>query len=111
MKSVFSFLASTTTKAPDRFITLLLHNKLGREARVIPSIDKRGYVVQPYSSVQVRIVTKGGPITLTGEDVETESRLLLNNSSSPITVTPSDTPDIITDISITAEGIVCKNES
>ena len=79
---------------------------MGREARVIPSIDKRGYVVQPYSSVQVRVVTKGGPITLTGEDVETESRLLLNNSSSPITVTPSDTPDIITDISITAEGIV-----
>lgn len=98
-------------KVPDRFITLLLHNKLGRAARVVPSKGRRknrGYVVAPQSFVKVSIIIKGEkyvePITFRGEDVETQSKLLLNKALFPISLTPSNTSDAVTNISISAEG-------
>jgi hypothetical protein len=98
---------------PDRFITLILHNKLGRAARVVPSKGKhknRGYVVGPRSFVKVSIIIKGEkyvePITFRGEDLETQSKLLLNKALFPISLTPSNLPDANTNLSISAEGRV-----
>lgn len=74
----------------------------------------RSYVVGPNSVLKVNIIIKGekyvGPITFTAEDLETESKLLLNEAFTSISVTPSETPHTITNIVITAEGTVCKNE-
>lgn len=67
-----------------------------------------GYLVKPHSFVKVSIIIKGEkyvePITFRGEDLETQSKLLLNKALFPISLTPSDTPDAVTNISITAEG-------
>ena len=75
----------------------------------------RGYVVGPHSFVKVNIIIKGEkyvePITFRGEDLETQSNLLLNKALFPISLTPSDTSDASTNISVTAEGTVSKLRS
>ncbi len=67
-------------------------------------------MVGPHNFVKVSIIIKGEkyvePITFRGEDLETQSALLLNKALLPISLTPSDTPDAVTNISITAEGTV-----
>ena len=50
------------------------------------------------------------PITFHGEDLETQSKLLLNKALFPISLTPSDSPDAITNISISAEGNVTQHQ-
>ena len=114
----FLTLAPRPPEVPDRFITLILHNNLGRSARVVPSKGKhknRGYVVGPHGFVKVSIIIKGEkyvePITFRGEDLETQSKLLLNKALFPISLTPSDTSAAVTNISVTAEGTVCRNEN
>jgi hypothetical protein len=109
----YAFIVSTPPNVPDRFITVILQNKLNRDARVVPSKgthNNRGYVVGPNSLVKVSIIIKGEknvqPVTFRGEDLETQSTFMLNKSLSPISLTPSDTPDVVTSISITAEGTV-----
>ena len=110
---VVSCAVPKTPKVPDRFITLILHNKLGRAARVVPSKGQhknRGYIVAPHNYVKVSIIIKGEkyvePITFRGEDLETQSKFLLNQALFPISLTPSNTPDAVTNISISAEGNV-----
>lgn len=106
-----SYLVPKAPTVPDRYITLILHNTLGRRVRVLPSKGRHrqnGYVVKAHSFMKVSIIIKGEkyvePITFRGEDLETGSKLLLNKALFPISSTPSNTPDDYTNISITAEG-------
>ena len=106
-----SYIVPRPPAVPDRYITLILHNKLGRTVRVLPSKGRHmenGYVVKSHSFMKVSIIIKGEkyvePITFRGEDLETGSKLLLNKALFPISSTPSGTPDEFTNISITAEG-------
>jgi hypothetical protein len=70
-------------------------------------------VVGPHSFVKVSIIIKGEkyvePITFRGEDLETQSKFLLNKALFPISLTPSNTPDAVTNISVTAEGTVSEH--
>ena len=102
-------LAEGAANYPVHYITLLCHNKVGREARVIPSKGRLGgYVVRPNGFLKVSMVIRGDqllkPFTFKAEDVETESTLELNGVMTPLSITPGNIQDIMTNITITAPG-------
>ena len=98
-----------STAVPLKYITLLVHNKGGRTARIIPSKGKHGgYIIGANSYLKVDIIVRGGrlptPINFRAEDLETEAKFLLNNREYPMAITPSENPGLITNMTITAKG-------
>ncbi|XP_031555970.1 uncharacterized protein LOC116292758 [Actinia tenebrosa] len=101
----------TGTEKPEvkeHYITILANNRLNREARIIPSKGKKGgYLVPSKSMIKVLMIIKGGPsnptpINFKVQDVETESTLEINEKITPISVTPSELSDVVTQFNITA---------
>lgn len=98
------------TPIAEHYITIMLSNKLNRGVRLVPSRGKKGgYIVGPSSYLKVHIILKGGsadpqPITFKAEDVETESLLEINEKITPVSVTPAEMSDVITNFNITAPG-------
>lgn len=92
------------------FITLGVNNNVKREVRLLPNVGKKGgYVVQPRSMLKVQIIIKNGTagpktMTFTAQDLELESSLEINGKITPISVSPSESPDVVTTFNITAPG-------
>lgn len=66
-------------------------------------------MVPARSMIKVLMIVKGGPteptpIIFKSEDIETESRLEINEKLTPISVTPSEMSDVVTQFNITAPG-------
>ena len=92
------------------FITLLVHNKVGREIRVEPSRGRKGgYVVPRSGFLKVSMIfpkTSAAvePVVFAAEDLETENGLEINGDVKKVSITPGEFPDEMINMTITAPG-------
>ena len=94
----------------ERYITLLLHNKVGREIRVEPSRGRKGgYVVPQNGFLRVSMIfPKSGPlaapVTFDAKDIETQNDLEINGEVKKVSITPREFQDEVDNMTITAPG-------
>ena len=94
----------------ERYITLLLHNKVGREIRVQPSRGRKGgYVVPQNAYLKVSMIfPKSGPlsepVTFDAKDIETENDLEINGEVKKMSIAPGEFQDEVLNMTITAPG-------
>lgn len=94
----------------ERYITLLLHNKVGREIRVTPSRGRKGgYVVPQNGYLKVSMIfPKSGPlsapVTFDAKDLETQNDLEINGEVKKVSITPGEFQDEVINMTITAPG-------
>lgn len=94
----------------ERYISLLIHNKVGREIRVQPSRGRKaGYVVKQNAFLKVSMIfPKSGPlsepVTFEATDIETESDLEINGEVKKTSITPGEFQDEVLNMTITAPG-------
>nr|XP_058946642.1 uncharacterized protein LOC131774603 [Pocillopora verrucosa] len=92
----------------ERYITLLLHNKVGREIRVTPSRGRKGgYVVAKNGYLKVSMIfPKSGvlsePVTFEAKDLETLSDLEIDGDVKTVSIAPGEFPDEVINMTITA---------
>lgn len=109
--SFFFCILSGGPLGPEKhFITLLVHNKVGREIRVEPSRGRKGgYVVPRSGFLKVSMIfpkTSAAvePVVFAAEDLETENGLEINGDVKKVSITPGEFPDEMINMTITAPG-------
>lgn len=106
----FSLLEGGHMGPEERYITLLLHNKVGREIRVTPSRGRKGgYVVAKNGYLKVSMIfPKSGvlsePVTFEAKDLETLSALEIDGDVKTVSIAPGEFPDEVINMTITAPG-------
>lgn len=94
----------------EHYITLLLHNKVGREIRVQPSRGRKGgYVVPKSAFLKVSMIfpkssAVSEPVTFDAKDLETENDLEINGDVKKVSIPPGEFPDEVINMTITAPG-------
>ena len=94
----------------ERYITLLLHNKVGRPVRVEPSRGRKGgYVVPENAFLKVSMIfpkTSGmpPPVTFDAKDLKTLNDLEINGDVRKVSIKPGEFPDEEINMTITAPG-------
>lgn len=106
----FSLLEGGPMGPEERYITLLLHNKVGREIRVTPSRGRKaGYVVAKNGYLKVSMIfPKSGvlsePVTFEAKDLETMNELEIDGDVKTVSIAPGEFPDEVINMTITAPG-------
>ena len=107
----FFWISSDGPLGPEEhFITLLVHNKVGREIRVEPSRGRKGgYVVPKNGFLKVSMIfpktsAAAEPVVFAAKDLETENDLEINGDVNKVSVTPGEFPDEMINMTITAPG-------
>jgi hypothetical protein len=102
------FSPQTVTTVVTTWLVVLFDNQMDRTIKVVPSRSSRGsYFVEPHAFLQVNITIDSQnpflPIVFRAQDMETQTKVLLNNSMS-VSLMPSINNKVKQNLTITPQG-------